>query len=80
MTLYELAESWLSAQRTIICETSGNFHRDFTELLEFIEEEVNPLLLEHGAGRLDTEEIEYTFLERTNSEDDEDDLTDELVW
>lgn len=55
MTLTELAQNYVGAQRSLIFEFCGNTQKELRKLREVLETEINPLLVQHGAQPVDPE-------------------------
>lgn len=53
MTLTELAQGYIGRGLTIVHEYCGNFEERYREMRKQIVEEINPLLLQHGAEPID---------------------------
>ena len=58
MTLTELAQSYVGYRLTCIHEFCSNFEEKHRELRKQIVEEINPLLVKHGADPIDVDLVE----------------------
>lgn len=68
MTLTELAESYVIAEKALIGEYSGCIMRDHLRLRNRVMNEINPLLVAHGAEPLNVDKL---FSEYDNYEEEE---------
>lgn len=53
MTLTELAEKYIGNRRSVIFEFYGDIERRLRDLRAEVENEINPLLVQHGAEPVD---------------------------
>lgn len=53
MTLTELAEGYIGRGLTIVHEYYGNYDERYREMRQQIVEQINPLLVKHGADPID---------------------------
>ena len=58
MTIRELALAFLKAESYVISDTSGQYERDYNELWQQTEHEINPLLVSHGEQPLTREDAQ----------------------
>lgn len=55
MTLTELAQGYVGRGLTIVHEFYGSYERRYREMRQQITDEINPLLIQHGAEPIDVD-------------------------